>query len=65
MKLNKLVVIVSLKNNDCYQVNLNQQEQNLVSNLIQQLHLGTIKISLPKLTGIKLEMPKKELTNDR
>lgn len=49
-KLNQLIVIISNKKGDCYQVSLNKTEAMTVRVIIADLHGGIIKVAKPKLS---------------
>jgi hypothetical protein len=54
MKIKSTVVIVKLDNGDCHQVMLTKSQQDLVVDLIAQLHNYSIKLNEDILTTIDL-----------
>ena len=51
--LDKGAVIIKSKDGNYHQVLLTKDEENMVMNLIERLHSGTIKVSSLKLEGIE------------
>ena len=59
-KTHRLAVIIFPTRGGAYQVNLTEGESQMVSDLVKQMHNGTVK-ALPKRLALSLIKPKKNL----